>query len=130
MRMLDIDIVETDAEPADRLKPRACVKNRAAHLRPVTHDQRAGIAQQIGELLRPIDKPFVVMHGKVAAEIVDNGFIHELADDDIAQSSLPSFPRRCTLIDPPGSVENADESPACGSGASSAMLPKKPGGST
>jgi hypothetical protein len=71
-----------------------------------------------------------VMHGKVAAEIVNNGFIHELADDDIAQSSLPSFPRRGTLIDPPGSVENADESPACGSAASSAMLPKKPGGST
>jgi hypothetical protein len=51
------------------------------------------------------------MHGKIAAEIVDSGLIHEFTDNDVAQLSLPTPMRRGTLVERPICVENAAVGP-------------------
>ncbi|MBV9066092.1 MAG: ABC transporter substrate-binding protein [Methylobacteriaceae bacterium] len=81
------------AASATALAANEVAKQRASHLRAVAHDQRAGLAQQARKLVRTVDETLIVMHGEIAAKLVDGSFVHELADNDVAQSSLQRVSR-------------------------------------
>ena len=94
----DVDVVEADAETADRFEPLAGLQHRAPNLRSIAHDQRARRRQERAQLIRALEQHRLVQHLVVAGEIVDRRPLHELADHDLGHlASPPGRAQPCPL---------------------------------
>jgi hypothetical protein len=79
---VDVDVVETDAEPADDPQSRRGAEEVAIDLGPVAHDERIGARELPPERRRLIDERLVVARGVLASKARHRGIVHEFADDD------------------------------------------------
>ncbi len=76
----DVDIVESNAEPADRFEPRRRGQRRRVDFGAIAHDQRARIGERRQEIGAAVDKPRIVTHVMTGEDTVDGILVHELGD--------------------------------------------------
>ena len=76
-----VDVVESDAQPADHPELRGGIEQVAIDLRPVAHDERIRIAHPLLELVAPVDQCRVIVRLEHGRERADRVGIHEFRDD-------------------------------------------------
>ena len=80
---VEIDVVESDAEPADRDEPGPRREQASVDARAVADDQRAGGAETARDAGGVGMQIVVVVDVEVGAQGVDGTRVHELGDDDV-----------------------------------------------
>ncbi len=78
-----VDVVETDAEPADDLQLLCRRQDIAPHLRLVADDQGGDIADELRQFVGLAEEIGVVMDAVAGAEHGDRRLVHEFRDDDV-----------------------------------------------
>lgn len=111
----DVDVVETNAEPADHPEPRRRREQRPAHLGAIAHDQRRRVGERVSQTGRVVGKRDVVEHLETRGERSDGVLVHELGDDDPvtphAAASRSSVSPGATMSKRTASVVTASASP-------------------
>ena len=82
-----VDVVEPDAETADRFQALRRIEKRPAHLRPVAHDEAPRLAQGGGEVVRPVDEVGRVKDVESLQSLADRRLVHEFRNDDIGHDA-------------------------------------------
>ena len=77
-----IDIVEADAEPADRFELGRPRQQRGVHPGAVAHDQCARAGKRGGRIGPALDQAGVVKQIIAGEDALDGILVHELADHD------------------------------------------------
>jgi hypothetical protein len=90
---VDVDVVETDAQPADDLERRRRGQQLAIDFRAIAHDERIGVFERGRERIGTIDQALVVQGVVLRSEPGDRRVVHEFADDDAHPGRPKGFSR-------------------------------------